>query len=353
MTVVKNDLKEIGMMIRNNLNVYHQTSDSLEKAISGFTKVLNVIDMDSTETDEVTEVKRGRGRPRKDSTNVQEAVIGVVKRGRGRPKKEDTTEEPKSEVVTTEKRGPGRPKKTEEVAVAQNDSTDNVKRGRGRPRKITETIVAVIKRGPGRPKKNVEDAPAASTTNVASSGGTSTGGRGRPSLEDILAEPLTPELKAEISRIEENISTFNQWKKTSHKENEIWVIENATYMGIIEGFPSTGSSGKYGIKTRVFINPNSNLVPDDLKKHVNTTAVNRIRYVDSKEDGLEYIAKQKEKIADDMFTEIMPKIIKDHGKKDSVYAFHLNTEIRRGFNRLKAIYDNKYAAKLEKQLVRS
>lgn len=208
-----------------------------------------------------------------------------------------------------------------EVAVT---STSTVKRGPGRPRKTeTATTTKVAKRGPGRPRKT--DAVALTA--------------GAKQLFDL-----------EIQRIETNINGFNKWNKESTKEKEIWVIENGTYVAVIEGFFSSGNTGRYGVTTRLYVNPNSHLVPEALKGHIDTAAVNRIRYLETKADGLEYIEKQKAKLFNDYFQEVLPTIIANHGKKGSVYAFHLDSQIRKHFNQFKKYYDENYSQKFEKEL---
>lgn len=224
-----------------------------------------------------------------------------------------------------------------------------IQRGPGRPRKnpvATETETTVVKRGPGRPRKTEK----VKSPKVVSKLST---GRGRPSIEEILAEPLTPEVQSEIDRIKDNLESYNQWRDESVDGRDIKVIENGTYLGVIEGFFSSGTSGRYGVTTRVYINPNSYLLPEELKSHIDTAAVNRIRYLETREEGLEYISKQQEKIQKDFFNEIAPRIIKDHGKKGSVYAFHLDPEVRRAFNKFNILYKHKIAPEISERLAKA
>lgn len=278
-------VKQASGEILKTLQMIKQHTSKLESSINEFSQSLQVIEggkLKSTIVTETNVVKRGRGRPKKDSSLEQKNII--VKRKPGRPKKEN-----------------------------QVDSSIFVKRKPGRPKKNENTIVATV-------KKN---------------------GRGRPSIKDVIDTPTHPLIDKEVLRIEEASHKFNKWGNYSNKEKVVFKIQNGTYLGIIEGFYSSGNSGRYGITTRLYINPDSHLVPEDLKQHIETAAVNRIRYVESKEEGLEYIEKQKAKIAQEFFSEILPRIIKDHGKKGSVYAFHLDKTVRRDFNKLKTIFDNK------------
>lgn len=304
----KTAISQAEKKILREFRIIQQHSSKLEESITQFSKALQIINGSHS----IIDSKRGPGRPRKEMSNTNEQVA---------------------------KRSPGRPRKDSSAITVK-----LVKRGPGRPRKeVVSEPLNVVKRSPGRPKKN----------EVKSVTVVNRDGRGRPSLQEILSDPLSSEMKSDLQRIEKNINKFNVWKNESTKERSIWVIENGTYMGVIEGFYSSGTSGKYGITTRVFVNPNSELVSDSLKQHIDTAAVNRIRYVETQEEGEHYIEKQRMKLVEEYFNEILPKIIKDHGKRGSVYAFHLNSEIRRNFNKLKIVYDNKYAPKIESQLVNS
>jgi hypothetical protein len=302
-------LQQIGNKVKMELNGLQKHSSKLFDSLDQFNAMIQILD--------------------------GKAV--VIKRP-GRPKKNASAN------IVVVKRGPGRPKKNVEDVVATNEVTEQKRRGRPRKVQEEESVVTTAVGKRGRPRKT----ESATNEVVATSGG-----RGRPSVQDILAEGLTPELKGDLKRIEENVHHFNKWWEESTKDKEVWKIENGSYLGVIEGFYSSGTSGRFGVTTRIYVNPNSNLVPEELKNNINTTAVNRIRYVDNKEEGISYIEKQKVKLAEDFFSEVLPKVIKDHGKKGSVYAFHLDSDVRRKFNKIKVIYDNKYATKIEKQLVKS
>lgn len=106
------------------------------------------------------EVKRGRGRPRKNplpeeitpapapaqTAPTAEAPVAEVKRGRGRPRKNPLPEETVPAPVAT----------AEVVAeVTAEQPVEEVKRGRGRPRKnpVPDPVPPEEKRGRGRPKK--------------------------------------------------------------------------------------------------------------------------------------------------------------------------------------------------------
>lgn len=172
-------------------------------------------------------------------------------------------------------------------------------------------------------------------------------GRGRPSKVEAS---LDNTLKDEVLRIRNHIDEYNKWWDDSEKNRNIWKIENGTYLCIIEGFYSSGETGRYGVTTRLYINPSSSILPDELKGDIHTTAVNRIRYVENKEQGLEYIERQKHKMKHEFFNETIPSIISNHGKKGSVYAFHLDDGIRNQFKHLQtAVYK---IPSLEKQVVR-
>ena len=138
-------------------------------------------------------IKRGRGRPKKDSTDETQPAI---KRGRGRPKK-DSTDETQPAI----KRGRGRPKK---------DSTDEtqpaIKRGRGRPKKdSTDETQPAIKRGRGRPKKDSTDE-------------TVKRGRGRPK-KDSTDE--TVKRGRDQSGKWSHVADFSEKKKKREKKNSI------------------------------------------------------------------------------------------------------------------------------------
>lgn len=199
----------------------------------------------------------------------------------------------------------------------------------------------IQKRGPGRPRKTEQPQSSSVKKSVITTTSKTREGRGRPSIEEILSEPLTEAFELEFERIKGDIDNFNMWKQEDEDGKTVWKIFNATYLGIIEGFHSSGDSGRYGVTTRVFINPNSHVVPNDLKGHIDTAAVNRIRYVENKNDGLSYIERQKSKIGEQFFNEIMPRVIRNHGKKGSDYGFHLDANIRSDMNRIKTIFDHK------------
>jgi hypothetical protein len=312
-------LSQISNRVQKDLNVLQKQSTILQNSLSQFNSMVQVLTKEG-----VTE-HRGAGRPRKEA----ERVVVTINRRPGRPKKEEET------IIDSQiKRGPGRPRL---------QSDNNVKNDTKEFAKQDQNNIVDVKRGPGRPKVVKEEEVVKLET---------TTGRGRPSMQDVLTEPLSPNLKAEIKRIEENQHHFNQWSEESADNKDIWKIENATYLGVVEGFYSSGTSGRYGITTRVYVNPNSHLVPEDLKEDIDTSAVNRIRYVENKEEGTKYIEKQKIKLLEEFFNDTMPKIIKDHGKKGSVYAFHLDSNVRKQFNKLKVVYDNKYTNKTSKDLVK-
>jgi len=86
--------------------------------------------------------KKPVGRPRKAETEIKAPV--EQKKGRGRPRKVET----KPVQVVENKAGRGRPRKTETTPAQPAE----VKKGRGRPRKV-ETQPVEQKKGRGRPKK--------------------------------------------------------------------------------------------------------------------------------------------------------------------------------------------------------
>lgn len=284
-TIDKKEVAKLSVKFSNELLKFKQAAASMEETLGK----LNVAVL--TEDAPVSEVKRGRGRPRKNEesqknkTTETTMVVGVRRRGRPRKNTEASTQT----KITVVHRGPGRPRKTE----------------------TTEQEPVVAKRSPGRPRKNAESVVAVSQNN------------------DIISQ--------EIEAINKDLKKYNSAKW--QKENQMWVKENATYRAEIVGAYSNGTSGKYGITTRVYLNPQRAIIPEDLKHHISTAAVNRIRYVGNEEEGLEYIEKQKAKIVEDFFAEVMPKVIPDHGKEDSVYAFHLKPSIREAFNQLKTKFD--------------
>jgi hypothetical protein len=278
---------KLGTKINGALTIFKKQSSAIESTLKEFNELLVTMKPNSSNPQEV--VKNGRGRPKK-----QEKITVVITKNKpGRPKKivEDT-----KKTIIISKNPVGRPK--------QADKVEN-------------------KRLPGRPKK--QEIVIAGKVNTKN--------------QSVVTKLPPVAMREEIERIEQNSKKYNQWIDESTKTEIVAKIENGSYLGVIEGFNSSGNSGKYGITTRVYVNPNSKLVPSDLKNNINTAAVNRIRYVDSKEEGISYINRQKEKLKEDFFTEILPQIIKDHGKENSVYAFHLNNEVRKSFNKLKVAYN--------------
>lgn len=85
--------------------------------------------------DEETAEKKGRGRPKKETTQVVEET--GEKKGRGRPKKEVTEED----APQTEKKGRGRPKKE----VTEEEVAPTEKKGRGRPKKLDTSNTEALK----------------------------------------------------------------------------------------------------------------------------------------------------------------------------------------------------------------
>ena len=136
-----------------------EDEDNFDDLIKGASEAENVANTNTSVTkysnSTYTEVKKGRGRPRKERTPEEiEAELSKPIRGRGRPKKEVV----ESEIEPQVKKGRGRPKKElspEEIEALAN----KVVRGRGRPKKEKsqeelEKAQNEIKRGRGRPKKN-------------------------------------------------------------------------------------------------------------------------------------------------------------------------------------------------------
>ncbi len=294
-------IKQVGTKMQKDIENVQKLGQKLEESLEKFNQALAVLEGNNEEVAPNVQ-KRKPGRPAK--SNKETVAKLTVKRGPGRPKK-NTTEEVVSE---TPKKKPGRPKKNQ-----------------------TETATTTTaKRKPGRPKKNEV---VAKSTNKSVKGS------------------KNADLVAEINRVKDDIDTYNQWAEVNDSERIMAVIENATYRGEVVGFYSKGGSGRFGVTTRVYLNPDSNLVPEELKHHITTAAVNRIRYVDTEAEGLDYIEKQKEKLKNDYFNEIMPKVLKDHGKPGSDYAFHCDKTVRRNFNQLKSLYDKEYKTEIEKETV--
>jgi len=131
---------------------YNSEVDGIKETKDSEDWLVNQIQTELGESLSANEVRRGRGRPRKEIDPNEIVEIGE-KRGRGRPRKERPEGE---ELVVTEKRGRGRPRKeidpNEVVEVGE-------KRGRGRPRKEVdpnEIVEVGEKRGRGRPRKEVD-----------------------------------------------------------------------------------------------------------------------------------------------------------------------------------------------------
>jgi len=180
----------------------------------------------SFESENSLEVKRGRGRPKKERTEEELELMNRPKLSRGRPRKERTPEELEAELNKVS-RGRGRPKKErteEEILALQN----KVSRGRGRPRKEvgpTEIDNITEKRGRGRPKKISEELNE-SENYIANS---TKRGRGRPKkytaiVIQNLKQPndINDEIKTEEIRQNENTNSNTQSeelvKKVFHEE---------------------------------------------------------------------------------------------------------------------------------------
>lgn len=142
-------------------------------------------------------------------TETASPATPEVKRGRGRPRKEESVAA-KTDSLAEPKRGRGRPRK-EPVAQAPQESVQP-KRGRGRPPKVvseTPKIEASEKRGRGRPPKAAplsqvgESKPLFGLiSNSAPDAGDQKRGRGRPRHEtapDVASALEAPTLEELIS----------------------------------------------------------------------------------------------------------------------------------------------------------
>ena len=115
-----------------DVNTDEEDGELVEVPISGNPKEV---------AESIVEIKRGRGRPRKNMHPSTE----TNKKGPGRPRKDV------QQAKDTDKKGPGRPRRDAQ------QTTETSKKGPGRPRKDAhQTTEMTDKKGPGRPKKDTQ-----------------------------------------------------------------------------------------------------------------------------------------------------------------------------------------------------
>ena len=216
--------KPINNFDNSNANQFanFEDEDNFDDLIKGASEAENVANTNTSVTkysnSTYTEVKKGRGRPRKERTAEElEALANKVVRGRGRPRKERTPEEIEAEL-SKPIRGRGRPKKT----VEESETTEpQIKKGRGRPRKQieppTQSAEPIVeeKKGRGRPRKEISPEEQTTLDNKVKRG------RGRPKKQETSIFRITKLSEVRTAqKLEDNNSEENYNNNVDNSENQ-------------------------------------------------------------------------------------------------------------------------------------
>jgi hypothetical protein len=127
----------------------------------------------------------------------------------------------------------------------------------------------------------------------------------------------------EIARIK-RIGKYNQWYNIGDERNPHQVIMNATYLSSVQFLEANSKNANFSVLTRVMLNPSGAFFEGE-------SVVIRNRYLDSREEAMNYMKRQMDKIQKQFFYEKAPAVIPNHGNRNSYYGFYLSRENRKNY----------------------
>jgi hypothetical protein len=152
--------------------------------------------------------------------------------------------------------------------------------------------------------------------------------RGRASKISELIQHFRLTNKAETEEEEKkrikNLVNYNDWENISDERTPHYIIMNATYLASIQFLEANSKNANYSVLTRVMLNPSG-------KYFEGESVVIRNRYLEDRQEAMEYMQRQMDKIQKQFFYEKSPIIIPNHGNKNSYYGFYLSRENRKSY----------------------
>lgn len=153
-------------------------------------------------------------------------------------------------------------------------------------------------------------------------------GRGRAPLINELIQHFQLTDKSKTSEEEtvriNTLTDYNEWFNIGTERTPHQIIMNATYLASIQFLEANSKNANYSVLTRVMLNPSGAYFKGE-------SVVIRNRYLETKEEALDYMERQMEKIQNQFFFEKSPDVIPNHGNKNSYYGFYLSREDRKNY----------------------